>query len=169
MYSDLSGKVKVNHIFSCSGDDLEVMFMELHQSNLEEHVSLAHKVGKKLRKLCSPVEVRAYSAHLKRMNYVGMNAYKVIEMWKNYRPNVPPEFHGNILYIEPTAAEWAKVKVERLDRSEFWAANRLKKYATKEAIESVVIDSYGGGVVFFAGKAFSHNINVVIVMDSGIV
>jgi hypothetical protein len=66
-------------------------------------------------------------------------------MWKNYRPNVPPEFHDNILYIEPTAAQWAKVKVEKLDRSEFRAANRLKKYATKESIESMIIDGDGGG------------------------
>ena len=34
MYADLSGKVKVNHIFSCSGDDPEVTLMELRQSNL---------------------------------------------------------------------------------------------------------------------------------------
>ena len=140
MYADLSGKVKVNHIFSCSGDDPEVTLIELRQINLEEHESLVHKVGKKSRKLRSQVEVRAYSARLKRMNYVGMNPYKVVEMWKNYRPNVPPEFHDNILYIEPTAAQWAKVKVEKLDRSEFRAANRLKKYATKETIESMVID-----------------------------
>ena len=54
MYTELSGKVKVNHIFSCSGDDPEVTFMDLRQSNLEEHVSSAHKV--------------AYSACLRRMN-----------------------------------------------------------------------------------------------------
>ena len=41
--------------------------------------------------------------------------------------------------------QWAKVKVERLDRLKFWAANRLKKYATKETIESMIIDDDGGG------------------------
>ena len=145
MYADLSGIVKVNHIFSVSDDDPEVAFMNLRQSNLEDHSSSAHKIRKKSRKLRSAVEVRAYSARLNRMHYVGMNPYKVVEMWKNYRPNVPPEFHDNILYIEPTAAQWAKVKVERLDRSEFRAANRLKKYATKETIELMIIDDDGGG------------------------
>ena len=115
MYADLSGKVKVNHIFTCSSDNPEVTVMELCQSNLEEQVSLVHKVGKKSRKLRSPVEVQAYSAHLKRMNYVGMNPYKVIIILKNDCPNIPPEFCDNILYIKPTAAQWAMVKVERLD------------------------------------------------------
>ncbi len=47
------------------------------------------------------------------MNYVGVNPYKVVEMWKNYRPNVPPEYHDYVLYAEPMAAQWAKLKVER--------------------------------------------------------
>ncbi len=38
MYADLSGKVKVNHIFSVSGNDLEVAYVNLHQSNLEGHL-----------------------------------------------------------------------------------------------------------------------------------
>ncbi len=79
------------------------------------------------------------------MKYVGMNPYKVIKIWKNYHPNVHPEFHDNILFTEPMAAQWAKVKVERMDRSEFRAMNRLKKYATKETIETMMIDGDGGG------------------------
>ena len=74
------------------------------------------------------------------VNYVGMNPYKVVEMWKNYRPNVPPEYHDNVLYAEPTAAQWAKVKVERADRAEFRAANKRKKYATAEIIESIAFN-----------------------------
>ena len=104
---------------------------------------MGHKVSKKSRKLCSPVKIQAYSACLKRMTYAGMNPYKVLKMWKNYCPNVPPEFHDNILYIEPMAAEWAKVKVERVDRLEFWTANRLKMSATKETIETMLINGDG--------------------------
>ena len=36
--------------------------------------------------------------------------------------------------------QWAKVKVERVDRAEFWAANKRKKYATAEMIESIAFD-----------------------------
>jgi hypothetical protein len=36
MYADLSDKVKVNHIFSCSDDVPEVTFIDLCQSNLKK-------------------------------------------------------------------------------------------------------------------------------------
>ena len=137
MCADLSGKVNVNHIFSVSGDDPEVAFVNLHQSNLKEHSNPAHKISKKSRKLsiCVP-EADALCGDepvQSRQN-----------IWKNYHPNVPPEFYDNELYIEPTAVQWAKVKVERLDRSEFRAVNRLKKYAMKESLESVVLNGDGG-------------------------
>ncbi len=77
---------------------------------------------------------------MKGVRCMGLNPYKVIEMWKNYRPNVPDEFHNNALYAEPTADEWSKVKVERGDRLEFRAAQKAKKYAAKEAVERLAFD-----------------------------
>ena len=65
---------------------------------------------------------------------------EVVEKWKNYRPNVPPENHKNVLYAEPMAAQWAKVKVERADRAEFRAASKREKQATAETIESIAFD-----------------------------
>ncbi len=53
---------------------------------------------------------------------------------------VPLEYHDNALYAEPTAAQWAKVKVERADQAEFPAANKRKKYAMVEMIESIAFD-----------------------------
>ena len=38
---------------------------------------------------------------------------------------------------EPMVAQWAKVKVERADQVEFWAAKKRKKYATAEMIERI--------------------------------
>ncbi len=66
---------------------------------------------------------------------MGLNPYKAVEMRKNYRPVVPPEFHDNRLYVEQTAEQWSKVKVEKSDRSEFRAGLKAKKYAGKEAVE----------------------------------
>ena len=142
IYADLAGKVKNNHIFSCGGsvDDEEVTFITLRQSNLECHSASNHKVSKKSRRLRSPADVRSFSEKLTRVNYVGMNPYKVVEMYKNYRPNVPPEFHDNVLYAEPTAAQWAKVKVERADRAEFRATNKRKKYTTADMLEGMAFD-----------------------------
>ncbi len=42
MYRDLSGQVKVNHIFLCSGDDPLVMVLAMQRSNLSEHPALTH-------------------------------------------------------------------------------------------------------------------------------
>ena len=74
------------------------------------------------------------------MNYVGMNPYQVVKMWENFHPSVPPEYHDNLLYAEPMAAQWAKVKVESADRAEFRAVNKRKKYAMEEMIESIAFN-----------------------------
>ena len=57
MCSDLLGRVKNNHIFSCSGDDEEVTCLTLRQSNLNNHAASTHKVSKRSRKFRSPAEV----------------------------------------------------------------------------------------------------------------
>ena len=46
MYRDLSGQVKVNHIFSCSGDDPLAMMLAMQRSNLPEHLALTHIASK---------------------------------------------------------------------------------------------------------------------------
>ncbi len=56
-------------------------------------------------KLRSPVEVQVYLEKLTMMEHVGMNPYKVVKMWKNCRPYVPPDYHDNVLYAEPMAAQ----------------------------------------------------------------
>ena len=63
-----------------------------------------------------------------------MNPYKAVEMWENYCPMVLPEFHDNQLHTEPTAEQWSKVKVEKLDRLEFWAVLKAKKYVAKKEV-----------------------------------
>ena len=105
MYRDLSGQVKINHIlFLCSGDDPLAMALAMWRSNLPEHPALTHIASKvRLRKFNCPAEVRAHSvAKLKVLKCMGLNPYKAVEMWKNYRPVVPLEFHDNWLYVEPT-------------------------------------------------------------------
>ncbi len=100
-------------------------------------------------KLNSVAAVRAYlSSQLKSLKNMGMNPYKVVEMRKNYRPNIPIEYHDDVLYVEPTPVQWTKVKDKKCDRSEFRAGLKMKKCgenkSTKEKIESVVF-----GVFFF--------------------
>ena len=41
LYNDLSGLVKHNHIFTCDGDDDELI-MKIRKSNLDEHKIIRH-------------------------------------------------------------------------------------------------------------------------------
>jgi hypothetical protein len=50
---------------------------------------------------------------LKPIQCVGLNPYKIVEMYKNYRPNVPVEYHSGVIYAEPSEEVWLKVKVEK--------------------------------------------------------
>ncbi len=69
---------------------------------------------------------------LKPVQCVGLNPYKIVEMYKNYRPNVPVEYHSDVMYVEPSEEVWSKVKVEMMERSEFRANLKAKKHAGKE-------------------------------------
>ncbi len=73
---------------------------------------------------------------MKPIQCVGLNPYKIVEMYKNYR-HVPIECHSDLMYTEPREEVWSKMKVEKTERSEFRANLKAKKYAGKEHIESV--------------------------------
>ncbi len=94
-YRDLLGQVKISHIFSCSGDDSLAMLLAIWRSNLSEHLAVTHIASNvKSRKFNCPAEVWAHSVvKLKVLKCIGLNPYKAVEIWKNYRPVVPLEFH----------------------------------------------------------------------------
>ncbi len=48
---------------------------------------------------------------MKPIQCVGLNPYKIVEMYKNYRPNVPIEYHSDLMYAELGEEVWSKVKV----------------------------------------------------------
>ena len=148
MYRDLSGQVKINHIFSCSSNDPLMMTLEMRRSNLPEHGTTIHKASKvRARRFNGWEEVRAHSESKIRMAKCdGLNPYKAVEMFLKYRPTVPPEYHDNEIYAEPTAEQWSKVKVEKADRSDFHRAQREKKYVAKEEIERHAFDDDIGGI-----------------------
>ena len=45
---------------------------------------------------------------------LGLNPYKAVELWENYRPVIPVDFQNVALYAEPDTAIMAKVKDEKL-------------------------------------------------------
>jgi hypothetical protein len=143
IYRKLVSNIKQNHIFSCVDDDgFEMRFRE---SNLVEHREFIVKLRKRHWEYASRTELIEYAERvLKPIPCVGLNPYKMVEMFKNYRSVVPVEYHADVLYEEPSPEVWSKVKVEKTDRSEFRANLKAKKYAGKERVESTAFDSDEG-------------------------
>jgi hypothetical protein len=141
LYRPLTGNIKTNHILSCTDDNTPIT---IRQSNLEEHQEYVLNLW--MRSTWDGVTWAQLIEHankvLKPIQCVGLNQYKIVEMYKNYRPNVPVEYHYNVMCADPSEEVWSKVKVEKMERSEFRANLKAKKYAGKEQIESM---AFGNG------------------------
>ena len=96
-------------------------------------------VMKKAFKDCNYQEiVDAAETKLTMLEWEGINPYKVYELFKNFRPYVPVEFQTDPMYAKPSPEVLAKVKAEKVDRKEFQATLKKKKYdRTKEQLETV--------------------------------
>jgi hypothetical protein len=141
LYWPLTRNIKTNHIFSCTDDGTQIT---IRQSNLEEHQEYVLNLWK--RGTWNGVTWAQLIEHadkvLKPIKCVELNPYKVVEMYKNYRPNVPIEYQSDVMYTDPSEEVWSKVKVETTERSEFRTNLKAKKYARKEQIESM---AFGNG------------------------
>jgi len=139
LYRPLAGIVKKNHIFSCMDDGLQRM--RLRQSNLEEHNELVFNLRKRSTSKLSRAEIAEISnTLLVTITNDGLNPYKAVEMFTKCRPNIPVQFQSDELYAEPSAEVWAKVKREKIDRSEFRAQLKADKYVNdKERIECLAV------------------------------
>jgi hypothetical protein len=126
LYRPLSRNIKTNHIFSCTDDSTQIA---IRQSNLDEHQEYVLNLWK--RGTWDGVTWAQLIEHadkvLKPIQCVGLNPCKIVEMYKNYRPNIPIEFHSDLMYVEPSEEVWSKVKVEKTERSEFRANLKAKK------------------------------------------
>jgi hypothetical protein len=119
--------------------------MMIRKRNLVEHQEYILRIRKKNWAKVGRTEMIEYAEKvLKPIMCVGLNPYKMVEMFKNYRPVVPVEFHSDELYAEPSPEVWSKVKVEKTDRSEFRANLKAKKYVGKERVESTAFNSDEG-------------------------
>ena len=89
---------------------------------------------------------------LKPIMCVGLNPYKMVEMFKNFRPVVPVEFHLDELYAEPSPEVWSKVKMEKTDRSESTRSTAMRATTAKRVRRR--------RVVFFSSRGISQIIIV---------
>ncbi len=140
LYQPITGNKKTNHLFSCKDNGMQIM---IRQIILEEHQEYVLNLWK--RGTWDGVTQAQLVEHaekvLKPIKCVGLNPCKIVEMYENYRPNIPIEYHSDVMYAEPSDEVWSKVKVEKMERSDFRANLREKKYAGKEQIESVAFDN----------------------------
>jgi len=86
----------------------------LHRkSNLVEHQEYILCIQKKNWATVGWTEMIEYAEKvLKPIKCVGLNPYKMVEMFKNYYPVVPVKFHSDELFAEPSPEVWSKVKGE---------------------------------------------------------
>jgi hypothetical protein len=89
---------------------------------------------------------------LKPIQCVGLNPYEIVEVYKNYRPNIPIEYLSDLMYAEPSEEVWSEVKVEKTERSEFKANLKAKQYVGQEHIESMAFGD--GEAKMYAGGFF---------------
>jgi hypothetical protein len=103
----------MNHIFTCEDvDDV----MKLQQSNLLEHEETFVCLWKTHWKDVSQRELIEYAERvLMPIPCLGLNPYKMVEMWKNYRPVIPVEYQSDALYAKPSEEVLKRVKVEKED------------------------------------------------------
>ena len=82
---------------------------------------------------------------MERVPCVGLNPYKQVELFKNYRPVIPFELQSDELYAEPSDNVKRKVKTEKIDRSAFRQKMKAMKYAEdKDRIESLAFGNDEG-------------------------
>ena len=88
VYKDISGKVQIIHIFSCNSENPLTMALNLWKSNLVEHTVNDHNELKvRAQRFNGPGRsLFAFRAVFEGVKCMGLNPYKVVEMWKNYLP-----------------------------------------------------------------------------------
>jgi hypothetical protein len=135
-YWPLTGNIKTNHIFSCTDNGMQI---KIRQSNLDEHQEYVLNFWKRGNwdGVTQAQLIEHANKVLMPIQCVGLNPYKIVDMYKNYRPNVPIEYNSDVMYAEPSEEVLSKVKVEMTERSKFRANLKAKKYAGKEQIESM--------------------------------
>ena len=71
---------------------------------------------------------------LKQLTVPGINIYKQVELWKNFRPPVPDAHRGNELYQKPPEDIMQTVKAEKKMRKDLRGElNKMKQKANKAA------------------------------------
>ena len=91
-YNDLKGLMTKNHIFTCDVDDNDVeLWMSIRETNLEDCALTKHIAMKRGRRSAADLEAHMNQL-LKPITLLGINPYKLVELYAKYRPVIPEEY-----------------------------------------------------------------------------
>jgi hypothetical protein len=160
-YSNFSGMVKQNHIFTCDISTARQgnQFMaEMRESYLDEHKTTATNTWKQ--NFPGRWDVKLYSeavlnrATLIRYNQptllpmvwaAEINICKQVELSTNYKPVIPQQHHEDIIYKDPPQVIKDAVRDEKAKRAAFkQELNKSKSKAAKEALKKELDDVHLG-------------------------
>ncbi len=128
-HSSLTGKIKKNHIFSCSLEDEteRQIIMKLRKSDRECDAAIPHYAVKRgfegrslFENLPDAVSNRANvmkAQHIDKLIPPGINPYKKVEMHNKYHVFIPQIHWDDVLYEAPTEKELQIVKEEKKEKS----------------------------------------------------
>ncbi len=100
VYNDLKGLVTKNHIFTCDDDNDNELWMSIRESNLEDCNEMKHMATKQGQRSRANLEVNI-NWLLEPIIPLGINPYKLVELYATYCPVVPEDYWEDRLYLKP--------------------------------------------------------------------
>lgn len=153
-YTQIKGKIKENHIFSCASEDIagNQIIVKLRKSDRDCDVPVHHLAIKRnfegralYPKLEDAIQNRPNvmkSTPLVHLVSPGINPYKKVEMNERYLQFVPEKFCNDQLYQPPTEKEKKIVKEEK-DEKGVVRKNKRKKMMDQEILEKIEVKAIG--------------------------
>ena len=154
-YRNFVKKVKINHIFTAATDASRrgnKMIVEICKSGLPHHSVDNHDCVKQgfwgrnnYKSFKEAVEMRpklmlgGKAELLVQLEVPGLNIYKQVELYKNFRPLVPQSFWSDPFYARPDFSVMEAVKNEKKSRKEFRQElnEQKRKTRVKAKVEKV--------------------------------
>jgi hypothetical protein len=127
VHDDLKGLVTKNHIFACSDDNDDELWMSIRESNLEDCNETKFLATRQRQRSRTDLEAHMNQL-LKPIIAPGINPYKLVELYKKYHPVVPEDYWEDEFYVKPANEVLKKCKEEKVIRKD----NQAKVKALKE-------------------------------------
>ncbi len=156
LYWLLMGNIKTNHIFSWTGGST---WITIRQSNLKEHQEYVLNLWKRgtWDKVTWAQVIEHADKVLKPIQCVGLNPYKIVEMYKNYRPNILIEYHSDAVYTDQMKRcgwRWRLKRQRDWSLGQTWKQKIMRGRSKLKAWHSAMVRLRRRRVSFFSRRGF---------------